>query len=198
MRRICVVSLLILMMTGSSACLLEPRTAEKPTGTNQYPWVTPQVYGDVLANLVSGFASNDDSNYERSLDKDTFAFHPIYADSLNLPGQFNNDWNKAVELAWLRKIKGDYVGARTLHFGNDSTGTFISTDDRVSRVVLEGEYKITLQRTPGASQEVYAGIARFTIINGSQGWVISEWTDLSARGTYSTAGYLRGINRLTN
>ena len=160
-RRICVVSLLILMMTGSSACLLEPRTAEKPTGTNQYPWVTPQVYGDVLANLVSGFASNDDSNYERSLDKDTFAFHPIYADSLNLPGQFNNDWNKAVELAWLRKIKGDNVGARTLHFG-DANGYLKPTIEQVNMVVLEGEYQITLQTAPGATAEVYGGIARFT------------------------------------
>ena len=154
-------------------------------------------HDDRLERLPLGAANGGEADRDEPV-SDTFAFHPIYADSLNLPGQFNNDWNKAVELAWLRKIKGDYVGARTLHFGNDSTGTFISTDDRVSRVVLEGEYKITLQRTPGASQEVYAGIARFTIINGSQGWVISEWTDLSARGTYSTAGYLRGINRLTN
>ncbi|MGD1048955.1 MAG: hypothetical protein ABR899_09450 [Candidatus Krumholzibacteriaceae bacterium] len=203
MRKVWIVALLILMMTGSSACLLEPRTAEKPTGTNQYPWITPNVYADVLANLVSGFASNNDSNYERSLEDSTstspqwFTFHPTLSDSLNptLSGRFDN-WKKPVELAWLRKIKGDYSGTRTLHFGNDTTGTFIFTDDRVSRVVLEGEYKITLQRTPGATQEVYAGIARFTLINGSQGWVMSGWTDLSARGTYSTtAGYLRGINR---
>ena len=191
MRRICVVSLLILMMTGSSACLLEPRTAEKPTGTDQYPWVIPNVYADVLHNLTTGFASNNDSNYERSLDEATFAFHPTVADSLNLPGKFNNDWNKAVELAWLRKIKGDYVGARTLRFG-DANGNFTSKIEQVNRVILEGEYEITLDRPSPAPQEVYAGIARFTLIQGCQGWVMSEWTDLEASGSHPTAGYLRG------
>ena len=197
MRRVCVASLLILMMTGSSACLLEPRTADRPTGSDQYPWVAPNVYANVLQNLATGFASNVDSNYQRSLDEATFAFHPMFTDSVSAPpGRFDN-WNKAVELAWLRKIKGDYVGARVLHFG-DANGNFTSKIEQVNRVVLEGEYEITLERTAGASQEVYAGIARFTLIQGSQGWVISGWTDLEASGTNPTAGYLRGINRVTN
>jgi hypothetical protein len=110
---------------------------------------------------------------------------------LNLPGKFNNDWNKAVELAWLRKIKGDYVGARTLRFG-DANGNFTSKIEQVNRVILEGEYEITLDRPSPAPQEVYAGIARFTLIQGSQGWVMSEWTDLEASGSHPTAGYLRG------
>jgi hypothetical protein len=202
MRTACIAALLILVMTGSSACLLGPRTAEKPIGTNQYPWIVPNVYVDVLANLASGFASNRDSNYEQSLEDSTktppgFKFHPTVTDSLNLPGKFNNDWKKPVELAWLRKIKGDYGSARTLHFGNDK-GEFASTFEQVNRVVLEGEYKITLQATPGGTEEVYGGIARFTLIQGSQGWVMSEWTDLEASGTNPTAGYLRGINRVMN
>ncbi len=197
MRRICIVSLLILIMTGSSACLLTPRTAEKPSGTDQYPWVVPNVYAYVLHNLTTGFASNVDSNYQRSLDDATFAFHPTVTDSLNLPGKFNNDWDKTVELAWLRRIKGDYVGARTLRFG-DANGNFTSKIEQVNRVILEGEYEITLERTAGAAKEVYAGIARFTLIQGSQGWVMSGWTDLEASGTNPTAGYLRGTFRVAN
>ena len=185
------------MMTGSSACLLTPRTAEKPIGGDQYPWVVPNVYTDALHTLVTGFASNRDSNYEQSLDKDTFAFHPTVADSLSLPGKFNNDWNKTVELAWLRRIKGDYGFARTLHFG-DALGNFTSKIEQVNRVVLEGEYEITLQTTVSAPKEVYAGIARFTLIQGSQGWVMSGWTDLEASGTNPTAGFLRGTFRVTN
>ena len=197
MRTVCVASLLILMMTVSSACLLEPRTAEKPTGTDQYPWVAPNVYANVLQNLATGFASNVDSNYQRSLDEATFAFHPTFTDSVSLPpGRFDN-WNKAVELSWLRRIKGDYVGARDLHFG-DANGNFTSKIEQVNRVILEGEYAISLERTPGAVKEVYAGIARFTLIQGSQGWVISEWTDLEASGANPTAGYLRGTFRVAN
>jgi len=196
MRRLFMTAALILAMTGSGGCLFEPREAEKPSGTDQYPWVVPNVYNDALHNLTTGLASNVDSNYQRSLDDATFAFFPTTADATNIGADKFAGWNKAVELKWLDRIKTLYSGARTIRFG-DASGNFTSKIEQVSRVVLEGEYEIDLEPTAGAPKEVYAGIARFTLIQGTQGWVMSEWTDLEASGPHPTAGYLRGTLRQT-
>jgi len=194
MRSACAVGLLILVMIVSNGCLFEPRTAEKPSGTDQYPWVTPYVFANVLRNLSTGFASNVDSNYQRSLDDAAFTFIPTDADAIAIgPEKFAN-WTKAVESEWLGRIKTLYVGARTLRFG-DENGTFTSKIEQVNKVVLEGEYEMTLEPTAGAPKEVYAGIARFTLVQGTQGWVMGEWRDLVASGTNPTSGYLRGTLR---
>lgn len=194
MRSAYAVGLLILVMVVSNGCLFEPRTAEKPSGTDKYPWVTPYVFGNVLRNLSTGFASNVDSNYQRSLDDAAFTFIPTEVDAISIgPEKFAN-WTKAVESEWLRRIKTLYVGARTLRFG-DENGNFTSKIEQVNKVVLEGEYEMTLEPTAGAPKEVYAGIARFTLVQGTQGWVMGEWRDLEASGTNPTSGYLRGTLR---
>jgi hypothetical protein len=193
MRKACSIGMLILMMIGSSGCLFEPRTPDHPSGTDEYPWVSPNVYPDALHNLTTGFASNVDSNFQRSLDE-SFTFLPTPEDETNLGADKFANWTKAVELEWLRSIKTLYLGARTLHFG-DANGAFPVKIETRSQVILEGEYQLSLEPSPGAPKEVYAGIARFTLVQSTQGWVMSEWKDISASGTDPTAGYLRGTLR---
>jgi hypothetical protein len=194
MRRICAAGVSILVMIGSNGCLFEPRTAEEPSGSDLYPWVVPYVFENVLRNLTTGLASNVDSNYQRSLDDAAFTFIPTDADAINVGPEKFVGWNKAVESEWLRRIKTLYLGARTLRFG-DASGNFTSKIEQVNRVVLEGEYEIGLEPTPGDPKEVYAGIARFTLVRGTLGWVMAEWRDLEASGTNPTSGYLRGTLR---
>lgn len=194
MRRARAAGVLILVMIGSNGCLFEPRTAEKPSGTDMYPWVVPYVFGDVLRNLSTGLASNVDSNYQRSLDDAAFTFMPTDADALSIGPEKFEGWNKAVENEWLRRIKTLYLGARTLRFGDES-GNLITRIEQTNKVVLEGEYEINLEPSAGAPKEVYAGIALFTLVRGTQGWVLAEWRDLEASGTNPTSGYLRGTLR---
>jgi len=194
MRNSWIFNVLILVMLGLSGCIFEPREADRPSGTDEYPWVVPNIFTDALHNLTTGFASNVDSNYQRSLDEASFAFHPTVEDSLGFPAGTFDDWTKAVELDWLRTIKENYTGARTLRFG-DENGVFTSKIEETKKVILEGEYQITLEPTPGATKVTYEGTARFTLVQGSQGWVMAQWQDIAAIGTNDTSSDLRGTWR---
>lgn len=189
---------MILMMIACGACIFEPRTAEEPSGSNEYQWLTPYLSTpkNVFLNLASGLASNVDSNYERSLGAD-FAFIPTDQVAAELGADKFADWTKTVELEWLARVKTLYTGARKAHFG-DANGNFTTESVSGTTAIYEGVYEITLEETAGGTKSTYAGIARFTLSYVTQGWVITEWRDLEASGTYPTAGYLRGSLRVTN
>ncbi len=192
MRKYFIAGLLLLAAIAPAGCIFEPRTPETPGGgSDQYPWIVPTRPKDVFVNLTSGLASNLDSNYERSLDQ-AYTFIPS-ADAENIyPGSFDG-WTKAVELDVLARIKTLYVGERTVQFG-DANLNFTHEDERVGLAIYEGTYTITLNIGDG-SVETYAGIARFTIIQGTQGWVLSIWEDIEPSGTNPTSGILRGALR---
>jgi hypothetical protein len=184
---------MILVMIAQSGCIFEPREPEKPTTGDQYPWVTPNNPKDVFLNLKSGLAANVDSNYDRSLDP-TFTFIPTDQDLTNLGADKFANWTKAVELSWLATVKTIYPGTRTFQFG-DANGNFGYEDIETGKATFEGVYAMTLDRGGAGAKEVYAGTARFVIVRGSTGWVLTEWTDLASNGTEPTSGYLRGTLR---
>ncbi|MFA4947749.1 MAG: hypothetical protein WC674_04460 [Candidatus Krumholzibacteriia bacterium] len=193
MRKYCIAGLLLLATIVQEGCIFEPRTAETPaSGTDQYPWILPNRPKDVFANLKSGVASNRDSNYERSLDS-LFTFIPSLDAATTYPGKFES-WTKKIELEVLKSIKIDYAGARTVQFG-DSNLHFDKENEQGGLATFEGIYMITLHLGNG-SAEVYAGIARFTIVLSTQGWVLKTWEDIEASGLNPTSGILRGRRRL--
>jgi hypothetical protein len=193
MRKYCVAGLLFLAAIAQEGCAFEPRTAEPPGGgADVCPWIPPNRPKDVFVNLKSGFACNLDSNYERSLDP-AFAFIPSADAESVYPGKFA-DWTKAVELTVLTRIKTTYVGARSVQFG-DANMKFTYEDEQVGLARYEGPYTITLNSGDGSPALVYAGIARFTIVQGTQGWVLSIWEDIQASGVNPTSGILRGALR---
>ena len=193
MRKYLCAGLLLLAAIAPEGCIFEPRTAETPgSGTDPYPWIVPTRPKDVFVNLKSGLASNLDSNYERSLDA-AFTFIPS-ADAENIyPGSFDG-WTKGVELEFLTRVKTLYVGARSGQFG-DANLNFTYEDERVGLAIYEGTYTITLNLGDGSPAVVYAGIARFTVVQGTQGWVLSIWEDIEASGANPTSGILRGALR---
>jgi hypothetical protein len=193
MRSRCALLLMIFVMLAGSGCIFEPREAEKPTGGDQYPWVTPNAAKDVFLNLKSGLAANVDSNYELSLDA-TFTFGPTDRDSINLGADKFANWTKAVEINWLKTVKTLYPGARTIQFG-DQNGNFAYENVDTGRATFQGVYSMTLDRGDGSAKEVYAGTARFTIVRGSTGWALTVWRDISDNGTDPTSSYLRGSLR---
>jgi hypothetical protein len=180
----------ILVLLTSSGCIFEPRKAEQPGQGEEDKWIVPNTPKDVFRNLKSGFASKNNSNYDRSLDVN-FAFTGRPEDVANLPAGALDNWTKDVELDFLSRLKGDYVGARMVQFG-DENGKFEKEDIEVGTAVFEGAYIITLDAGEGFDVETYAGIARFTVVNGTQGWVLTSWEDRDIDGNYSTGGYLRG------
>jgi hypothetical protein len=193
MRNYSLAALLFLAAIAQAGCIFEPRTAEPPGGgTEQYPWIVPTRPKDVFVNLASGLASNLDSNYERSLDA-AFAFIPSADAEAIYPGSFDG-WNKAVELEFLTRVKTLYVGTRSVQFG-DANLNFTSENEQVGLAIYEGTYTITLNLGDGSPAVTYAGIARFTIVQGTQGWVLSIWEDIEASGANPTSGILRGALR---
>ena len=193
MRRYLIGALVFAAAIAQAGCLFEPREPEEPgTATEQYPWVIPNRPKDVFTNLRSGLASNLDSNYERSLDPN-FTFIPS-DDALSVyPGSFVDPWTKAVELDVLTLIKTNYTGARNVQFG-DANLNFDKENEQVGLATYEGPYTITLTLGDGSS-ETYAARAVFTIVQGSQGWVLKSWEDIEASGTNPTSGILRGALR---
>ena len=180
----------VLALLFSHGCLYEPRTAEQPGQGDADKWIVPNAPKDVFRNLTSGFVSRNNSNYDRSLDP-TFIFIGRPEDIANLPPGALDGWTKSVELDFLTRLKGDYSVQRTIQFG-DENGTFEKESIEVGRAVFEGSYVMTLDAGEGFDVETYAGIARFVVINGTQGWVLTSWEDLDIYGNYSTGGYLRG------
>jgi len=193
-RKYLIAGLLIAAAIATAGCdIFEPRTAEQPgEETNAYPWVVPIRPKDVFVNLESGFASPLNSNYERSLDG-SFTFIPSADAEAAYPGKFEN-WTKAVELDVLTRIKTFYLGTRTVQFG-DANHDFPITNEQTTFATYEGPYTITLNIGDGSPPEVYSGEARFTIVQGTQGWVMTIWEDIRPIGTSQTSGFLRGALR---
>jgi hypothetical protein len=193
MRKYCIAGLLFLATLAQEGCIFEPRTAETPGGgTDPYPWIVPIRPKDVFVNLKNGLASNLDSNYERSLDP-AFTFIPSADAEAVYPGKFAG-WTKAVELSVLAMIKTNYLGARSVQFG-DANLNFTIENEQVGLATYEGTYTITLNLGDGSPALIYAGIAKFTIVQGTQGWVLSIWEDIQSSGTNPTSGILRGVLR---
>jgi hypothetical protein len=194
MRKYLLAGLLFLATIAPEGCIFEPRTAEPPeTGTNQYPWIVPNRPKDVFANLRSGLISNLDSNYERSLDPG-FTFVPSADAAAAYPGSFVDPWTKTVEINVLGRIKTTYLGARSVQFG-DANLNFDSEDEVGSVAHFQGPYTMTLTPGDGSPAQIYAGKAIFTIIQGTQGWVLSKWEDIESIPPNPTSGILRGALR---
>ena len=193
MRKYCIAGLVFLAAIAQEGCLFEPRTPETPGGgTGGCQWIVPGRPKDVFVNLKCGLSSNLDSNYERSLDP-AFTFIPSADAEAVYPGKFA-DWTKAVELDVLARIKTLYVGARSVQFG-DANLNFAEENEQVGFATYEGTYTITLEIGDGSPALVYAGIAKFTIVQGTQGWVLSIWEDIQPSGGNPTSGILRGALR---
>ena len=170
----------------NSGCLFTPRDAEEP-GEDTDPWTVPNVPKDVFINLRSGFHATANSNYERSL-SDEFEF---IARPVDWPDFV--EWDKADEMAFLDRLKGDYTGERTIQFG-DEYGLFDpdNTEEGVANAWYEGEYLITLDPGDGSDPDIFAGIARFYLEKGSVGWVMIRWDDLDVSSEeYTTSTFLR-------
>ncbi|RJR29749.1 MAG: hypothetical protein C4574_03130 [Candidatus Latescibacterota bacterium] len=184
---------LVFATLSAPGCIFNPRDAEPPDTEEQDPWIVPNTAKDVFLNLTSGFASNKNSNFERSLDP-VFHFYPRPEDETNLGSAVFADWTKDVELSWLTRVKEVYAGERTVQFGDDE-GRFAYEDIQVGTATFEGQYLITLDPGDGSDVETYAGIARFIVVQGTLGWVLTEWRDLDVNGNFATSGYLRGTLR---
>ena len=195
MRKYFIVGLLFLATIAPEGCIFEPRTADPPeSGTNQYPWIVPNMPKDVFVNLKSGLASNLDSNYERSLDPE-FAFIPFDDAEAVYPLSFA-DWTKVVELTVLARIKTLYFGERSVQFGDANLHFPVQIEDQPRLAIYEGPYTITLNPGDGSPAVIYAGEARFTIVQGTQGWVLSIWEDIGQIPGNSNSGMLRGALRI--
>jgi hypothetical protein len=184
---------LVFAMLSTQGCIFNPRDAEPPDTEEQDPWIVPNTPKDVFLNLTSGVASSKNSNYERSLDPE-FRFYPRPEDEASLGEAAFADWRKDVELEWLARVKDFYPGQRAIQFG-DAQGRFAYEDIQVGMATFEGQYLITLDPGDGGDVETYAGIARFIVVQGTQGWVLTEWRDLDVNGNFATSGYLRGTLR---
>lgn len=188
-----VAAALILVLVSAQGCIFDPRDAEPPETEEQDTWIVPNTPKDVFLNLESGWASAKNSNYERSLDP-TFRFYPRPEDeALFGTPQIFADWTKKVKLQWLTRVKEEYPGTRTIQFGN-ADGVFAYENWEGSKATYEGQYIIAVDPEDG-SVETYAGIARFIVVQGTLGWVLTEWRDLDVNGSFPTSGYLRGSLR---
>ncbi|MCK4350550.1 MAG: hypothetical protein KAX13_06810, partial [Candidatus Krumholzibacteria bacterium] len=106
-----IVLMLLIGFVGMAGCIFEPREAEDPDPDDGGTWITPGQPKDVLANLKSGLAAAANSNYERSL-HENITFIPRPEDRSNLGDEVFDGWNKEVEMAFLTRLKGIYLGER--------------------------------------------------------------------------------------
>ena len=192
MKRGSLAAALVLLLLAQG-CVFDPRDAEPPDTDEQDTWIIPNTARDVFLNLESGFESPKNSNYDRSLDPE-FRFYPRTEDELTLGSDAFADWTKTVELGWLTRVKEEYPAARTVQFG-DSELRFEYEDTSSNPAVFEGQYMITLDPADGSGVDTVAGIARFVVYQGTQGWVLTEWRDIDVNGNYPTSGYLRATLR---
>ena len=186
-------AVLLGLLIFQSCGVLEPREAQTPENTQDTPWILPLSPKDVFKNLKSGFGSAKDSNYDRSLDP-TFTFVPRIDDAALFDPTVFQNWTKDVELQVLRRIKGDFPAARSIQFGTGADMQFTKESIEVQIAYFEGPYVITLNSGSGPAQ-TFAGIARFTVKQGTQGWVLTKWEDLDLFENFTTSGRLRGSLR---
>ena len=187
------ISMALIGFVGMAGCVFEPREAEVPDTGEGGDWITPGIPKDVLANLASGLAATANSNYERSL-HDDFVFIPRPEDRDNLGAAVFEGWDKQVEMAFLTRLKGIYLGDRLIQFGDENM-QFEREDISVGRAEFEGNYVMTLDPGDGSEPEIYEGRAIFIIIEDNQGWMLLSWEDVDVIGSNPTSGYLRGTLR---
>ena len=187
--------MLLITLIAMTGCIFEPREAEDPESDDGGTWITPGQPKDVLANLMSGLAAAANSNYERSLHED-FTFIPRPEDRSNLGDEVFDGWDKEVEMAFLTRLKGIYLGERLIQFGDENM-VFEREDISVGRAEFEGDYVMTLDPGDGSDPEVYEGRAIFIIVEANQGWMLLSWEDIDVIGSNPTSGYIRGTLRGT-
>jgi len=181
--------LVVFLMLLTSGCIFEPREPEQPGAGEDAKWVVPLSASDVFLNLTSGFSSASNSNYERSL-HDDFVFKPLPQDEAALGSEVFSDWNKSVELEFLTRLKGDYPVKRSIRFG-DENGYLKEVKKETNLVEYEGEYRIEV--SSGSGVEVFAGKARFIVVQTSLGWMLKLWEDYDIVSKEDpTSGILRG------
>jgi len=185
MGRVAPIILLLLVVGG---CIFEPREPEQPGGGEETNWIVPLTANDVFLNLTSGFSAAGNSNYERSLHEE-FTFKPRPEDEAAIGGDAFENWDKSVEMEFLTRLKGEYPVKRSIRFG-DENGHLKKVKEQAGLVEFEGEYRIEI--SAGADVEVYAGKARFIMVETSLGWMLKEWEDYDIVGSYPTSGILRG------
>ena len=186
------VAVLVLLMVAGG-CVLEPREAEAPDSEDGGTWITPNLPKDVFVNLITGLAAAANSNYERSLDQD-FTFIPLPEDVSALGSEVFEGWNKEIEMGMLTRLKGIFLGERTIQFGDENM-VFELENVEVGYAEFEGEYVITLEPGDGSPIETYAGRAIFFLEKPTQGWVLTRWEDIDVSGSFPSSGYLRGTLR---
>ena len=130
---------------------------------------------------------------ERSLHED-FTFLPRPEDRTELGDEAFDGWDKSVEMDYVTRLKGIYLGDRLVQFG-DERGEFEREDVAVGRAEYEGNYIMTLDVGDGSEPEIYEGRAIFVIVEANQGWMLLSWEDVDVIGTNPTSGYLRGTLR---
>lgn len=182
MKRIVIISLVLVTAVMAGGCLFDPREPEEPGGGGA-PWVVPNDPKDIFLNIITGFIDVANSNYERSL-ADKFQFIARAQDWPGAPA-----WGKAEEIDFLNRVKGDYTGSRDIEFGDDLQ--FETENIEVGRAEFEGRYIITLERGDGSAAETYAGRAIFIVEKGSTGWALVSWEDTDIYEGNITSTYLR-------
>ena len=183
MRRIIFAIALVSAALAAAGCIFEPREADEPLSEGD-PWIVPILPKDIFYNIQTGFSSAANSNYERSL-AETFTFIARPQDWPDAPA-----WGKTEELDFLTRVKGEYVAAREIRFGDENT-VFERENVEVGRAEYEGLYVITLDPGGGAPVEPYAGKAIFIVEKGATGWALVSWEDVDIYEAYSTSTYLR-------
>jgi hypothetical protein len=191
--------LLPLLLATTGGCLFEPREAESPGSSDEGTWITPNLPKDVFVNLTTGLAAGANSNYERSLDQG-FTFIPLPEDVAALGSGVFEGWNKEIEMEFLTRLKGIFLGERAIQFGDENM-VFDREDidsPAPGLAEFEGEYVITLDPGDGSDVETYAGRAVFYLEKKTQGWMLTKWEDIDVSGSFPTSGYLRGTLRGSN
>jgi hypothetical protein len=185
--------LVLLLIAFSSGCLFDPRDPEEPGSGEEDCWVVPNSEKDVFQNLECGLQSTGNSSYERILHPE-FTFVPRLEDAVALGPEVFEGWDKDIELDVITRLKGDYQGERSVHFG-DENGVFDRESVEVGWAEFEGPYMFVLDLGDGSPPDTLSGKAIFFVEKLTQGWQLKRWEDIDINGNYSTSGYLRGSLR---
>ena len=196
-----VIRALIILLPAllAAGCIFEPREAEPPGTGDEATWITPNLPKDVFVNLTTGLAADANSNYERSLGQN-FTFVPTPEVVSQLGSEVFDGWDKEVEMEFLTRLKGIFLGERAIQFGDENM-VFDREDIDVPApgfAEFEGEYLMTLDPGDGSPVEYYGGRAVFYLEKQTQGWMLIKWEDIDVSGSYPTSGHLRGTLRGSN